>query len=301
MPMSLNSTMIQSIVVAIIVFLIQLLFLEFLVLANATMQREIQAHADFGGTTSLSLRTGQDLQNPGTIYRLKEATGGTNACALDKAYTAPAAGSTETLYSEDGSAVLSFGSVVVLVAAATAGGETIAAGAELKSATVPAAAASGENKQYITVTGACAWEERPEIVKQFSGIIIIIGEIIPLLLVVAVSSEAFMLVYLRGSQGGITQVVGSRVALLVIAYVVILFGSTVFEFSEDALAVFLNGIITGTERFDEISKLLLSLIPLAYELLVLGILGWNTYSTARAVRSRMNQRGQGARSMAGGF
>ena len=100
-----------------------------------------------------------------------------------------------------------------------------------------------------------------------------------------------MLVYLRNSQGGISAVVSSRVALLVIAYVVILFGGTVFEFAENALVVFTSTAVSGTDRFQDIAQLLLGLIPLAYQLLVLGILGWNTASAYRAVRSRFSRSG----------
>ena len=247
----LNSNMIQSIVIAIIVFLVQLLFLEFLILANATMQRAVRDHAEFGGGnfTSITLRVNEDLANPGTIHTLSQFEASTNC----KSNTVIAAGA--KLYSEDGNAV-SF------------------------------SAGQAGDAVFADSTPTCVWNERPVVVEQFSAIIEIIGEIIPLLLVVAVSSEAFMLMYLRGSQGGITAVVGTRVALLVIAYVVILFAPTLFDFSEDALSVFVSNAITGTDRFEQISKLLLSLIPLAYELLVLAILGWNTYSTARAVRSR---------------
>ena len=263
MGLSINNVMIQSIVVAIIVFLIQLLFLEFLVLANAQMQREVQSHAEFdnGGWTSLTLRSGEELDNPGSVVEISQS--GTGTVCAPESVLAPG-----TWYSEDGNeVVLPSGGGISANAAMTAGG--------------------------------CEWVERPEIVDQFHGIIEIIGEIIPLLLVVSVSTEAFMLVYLRGSQGGIGQVVNSRVALLVVAYVVILFGPTVFEFGEDALAVFTSNAVTGTDRFEDISKLLLSLIPLAYELMVLSILGWNTYATARAVRARYNSRASRARSMGG--
>ena len=73
MPVSLSPSMIQGVVVAIIVFLIQLLFLEFLVLANANMQREISNHCDFGGFTTVKIRTGQTLANAGTVYTLKQS------------------------------------------------------------------------------------------------------------------------------------------------------------------------------------------------------------------------------------
>ena len=71
--------MIQGVVIAIIVFLIQLLFLEFLVLANANMQREISDHCDFGSFTSIKVRSGQLLRNAGTV---KELTKGDN-CGLE--------------------------------------------------------------------------------------------------------------------------------------------------------------------------------------------------------------------------
>ena len=266
--MGLNSNMIQSIVIAIIVFLVQLLFLEFLVLANATMQRAVRDHADFGGGnfTSISLREEQTLDNPGIVYTLSRI-GNTTTCGITPATTGKT-GDALKLYSEDGNVV-----TVLAVAVGT----------------------------DIGRTPTCKWNTRPEVVDQFSAIIEIIGEIIPLLLVVAVSSEAFMLMYLRGSQGGITAVVGTRVALLVIAYVVILFAPTLFDFSEDALAVFTSNAITGTDRFEQISKLLLSLIPLAYELLVLAILGWNSYSTARAVRSKYQSGRSGNSSMMAGL
>ena len=262
MPIAVNSTMVQSIVVAIIVFLVQLLFLEFLVLANAQMQREMQAHADFGGVTSLTLRTEETLKAPGDISRIGVKAG---ACVVESGVALIDA---TPYFTEDGSKV-----------------------------TTSAAAAVGA---VVATSPVCKWVKAPVIVEQFSGIILIIGEIIPLLLVVAIAAEAFALVYLRSASGGITSVVGSRVALLVVAYVVILFGSTVFDFAESALGVFLNDVVTGTERFDDISKLLLSLIPLAYELLVLGILGWNTYSGSRAVSQRYNARRGGVAAAAGG-
>ena len=243
--MTVNSTMVQSIVVAIIVFLVQLLFLEFLVLANAQMQREMQAHADFGGTTSLTLRLNEDMNNPEHLVKLIGKGG--------KCFTPGPMRRGVPYYTEDSAEVFVTGRW---------------------------------NSGKIRTEPACKWVEAPAIVEQFSGIILIIGEIIPLLLVVAIAAEAFALVYLRSASGGITSVVGSRVALLVVAYVIIMFGNTIFEFAEGALGVFLNDVVTGTERFDDISKLLLSLIPLAYQLLVLGVLGWNTYSGSRAVSEK---------------
>ena len=242
MPVSLSPSMIQGVVVAIIVFLIQLLFLEFLVLANANMQREISDHCDFGGFTSIKMRSWQQLSEKPSDGVILTLSGGS-----DSSCTSNESESTKTAwYSEDGNEATS----------------------------------TVSSKVHTFSTGK--WDKKPAIVNQFQGIIEIIGEIIPLLLVVAVASEAFMLVYLRNSQGGISGVVSSRVALLVIAYVVILFGGTVFEFAENAMQVFTSTAVSGTDRFRDIAQLLLSLIPLAYELLVLGILGWNTASAYRA-------------------
>ena len=250
MPVSLSPSMIQGVVVAIIVFLIQLLFLEFLVLANANMQREISDHCDFGGFTSIKMRDWQQLSEKPSDGAILTLTDGS-----DTTCTGPSTETGKKWYSEDGNE------------------------------------ATASSADGTTITFAAKWDKKPAIVNQFQGIIEIIGEIIPLLLVVAVASEAFMLVYLRNSQGGISGVVSSRVALLVIAYVVILFGGTVFEFAENAMQVFTSTAVSGTDRFRDIAQLLLSLIPLAYELLVLGILGWNTASAYRAVRSRFARSG----------
>ena len=263
MPVSLNPSMVQGVVIAIIVFLIQLLFLEFLVLANANMQREISDHCDFGNFTTIRLRNWESLSVKPSYAKVYEAYNKDGGCIFRDKSGAEAPTSTphtsnNTYYSEDGNPVE-------------------IGGADGDTAGIP--------------KGTNTWKGRPEIVNQFHGIISIIGEIIPLLLVVAVASEAFMLVYLRNSQGGISGVVSSRVALLVIAYVVILFGGTVFEFAENALQVFTSTAVSGTDRFRDIAQLLLSLVPLAYELLVLGILGWNTASAYRAVRSRFARSG----------
>ena len=137
MPVSLSPSMIQGVVVAIIVFLIQLLFLEFLVLANANMQREISNHCDFGSFTSIKVREGQDLTDAGKVTELQKATksGGDNCGTiaefdfpdgidptklppatghgLDRSYTTTASANdtakgtfTETVYSEDGNPIV---------------------------------------------------------------------------------------------------------------------------------------------------------------------------------------------------
>ena len=290
MPVSLSPSMIQGVVIAIIVFLIQLLFLEFLVLANANMQREISDHCDFGSFTSIKVRSGQLLRNAGTVKELTKGancglagaggelikyagsnyalnTGGPSAgdrsvvcgtvnCVLinhTSAYS-DAGITNETWYSEDGNEIINQRYRLYTT--------------DDDWGTAP----SGDGTIVSKTAPAGTWKSKPGIVNQFHGIISIIGEIIPLLLVVAVASEAFMLVYLRNSQGGISGVVSGRVALLVIAYVVILFGGTVFEFAENALVVFTSTAVSGTDRFRDIAQLLLSLVPLAYELLVLGIL-----------------------------
>ena len=80
--MRLDSTMIQSIVVAIIVFLVQLLFLEFLVLANATMQRSIMAHCDFGSYTTRTLRENDDLSEPGSVVTLAATASPATTCSM---------------------------------------------------------------------------------------------------------------------------------------------------------------------------------------------------------------------------
>ena len=335
MPVSLSPSMIQGVVVAIIVFLIQLLFLEFLVLANANMQREISNHCDFGSFTTVKIRTGQTLANAGTVYTLKEGTDTKNPCGIPGFNTPTlfsAAGHTSGDGSIDSSGDYSSASSSIICGTNrcywwTEGGTSHHSSAAVHNIIVGllagktyysedgnliseksyrvyrladgksawGAAPDSAGQADITLTHSIApnatWKDRPLIVNQFHGIISIIGEIIPLLLVVAVASEAFMLVYLRNSQGGISGVVSSRVALLVIAYVVILFGGTVFEFAESSLQVFSSTAVSGTDRFKDIAQLLLSLIPLAYELLVLGILGWNTASAYRAVRSRFARSG----------
>ena len=102
MPVSLSPSMIQGVVVAIIVFLIQLLFLEFLVLANANMQREISDHCDFGGFTSIKVRSWQQLSDApsdGVVSTLVEGT-----CDGTDVVTAGNTSATKW-YSEDGNEI----------------------------------------------------------------------------------------------------------------------------------------------------------------------------------------------------
>ena len=150
------------------------------------------------------------------------------------------------------------------------------------------------------LTGS-SWKPRPALFNQFGNINNLLAQLVPLLIILGFIGiiGANLFTTARSESGSLIKAIGMEVLMLVLLMVAVNL-ATPFLDGVVTAASFNDGTLTSTVQFSDITSIVFALLPLAYALAVLALIGWRgkmAYTNMQSMRSNRSGAQQGLGSM----
>ena len=150
------------------------------------------------------------------------------------------------------------------------------------------------------LTGS-SWKPRPALFNQFGNINNLLAQLVPLLIILGFIGIIGVNLFTtaRSETGSLVKAIGMEVLMLVMLMVAVNL-ATPFLDGVVTASSFNDGTLTSTVQFSDITSIVFALLPLAYALAVLGLIGWRgkvAYSNIQAMKGSRGGMQEGLASM----